>query len=281
MKEDNKDLNTENKDFFEFGNKNQAESEKKIDETVTVVSDSETEVCEIEVSDSEAENKIAMTVESSDRKSQPSSDIKKKKHPVVSACLWVVIVALFICCAFMIYGNIIYNDLYLVDGASMTIQCIEGEGDNVTVVNYGYVDGSVVYVSQSEVKRGDVVILQKGDSKSLIKRIVAFGGDSIWVEDGYVCVKTTGGESYTITEAEGAMLSRISDFELGNLAGKTANNPYIVPNGCLYYMGDNRNNSTDSRAKGAVPLTDIRGKVEGFVPDWYFLIVKIRDNAIK
>ena len=37
--------------------------------------------------------------------------------------------------------------------------------------------------------------------------------------------------------------------------------PYTVPEGCYFVLGDNRENSSDSRSFGAVPLDEITGRV--------------------
>lgn len=92
----------------------------------------------------------------------------------------------------------------------------------------------------SYLKRG-VVICFKVDGKPLIKRIVGLPGETISFKDGYVYIN---GEKLN------------DDFE------KMTNYPedeIVLGNDEYYCLGDNRNNSNDSRDYGPVHLDDITG----------------------
>ena len=165
-----------------------------------------------------------------------------------------------------------------------------------------YADGAVVNVDrtagENDVKRGDVVVFylnnpswfkrhfdffQKIDGtnqehKLLIKRVVAIAGEQIWTEqvgDKYkVMVKTVDGqivgEWYTATgdnaEDESIIEEKqfyISPYMLQRLASYTKDNPYTIPQGHFFAMGDNRDVSHDSRANdiGDIPYQNLFGKV--------------------
>lgn len=105
---------------------------------------------------------------------------------------------------------------------------------------------------------GDIVVLSKygsennENSQPLIKRVVAIEGDEVLInyDDGKVYVN--GVESETVRFAKDDFI-----IEEGNVEF-----PQTVPEGCVFVLGDNRNNSTDSRfsSVGMVPVENILGK---------------------
>ena len=99
------------------------------------------------------------------------------------------------------------------------------------------------------VQRGDVVVFHpptkyNGDKTDLVKRVVALGGDTVEIKDGAFWLNgERQAEPYTLEPAE-----------LTYEAHKVADN-------CLFVLGDNRNNSHDSRFFGDVPSENWVGRV--------------------
>ncbi len=119
-----------------------------------------------------------------------------------------------------------------------------------------------------------------GKYKKLIKRVVALGGDRIWTEPsdgGYILVIQTAdgqilrednylvdGQAALFFNASGEYTSVpwINSDHLYNLSGcNSQESAYIVPDGCFFFLGDNRNNSNDSRNLGALPISCVYGVV--------------------
>ncbi len=132
-------------------------------------------------------------------------------------------------------------------------------------------------------QRGDVVVfrLPSDPSVDYIKRVIGLPGDKIQVVDGDVHingvpVKRAGAPPY-IDNEEGALSPPVKRWKETLPNGKTfytldlvehgfADNTqvYTVPPGHYFMMGDNRDNSTDSRFSqvGFVPLENIVGKAQ-------------------
>jgi signal peptidase I len=97
-------------------------------------------------------------------------------------------------------------------------------------------------------QRGDIVVLDDptGTVQTLIKRVIATGGQTVDLVDGKVLVDGVAlDEPYTHGKPSEPMAVEM---------------PYVVPDDSVWLMGDNRTNSADSRVFGAVPLADVRGK---------------------
>lgn len=105
----------------------------------------------------------------------------------------------------------------------------------------------LVTFRKTEYQRGDIVVLHDPVEKGafLVKRLVAVGNDDIYIHKGQIMVNSKPIQEPYIRE-------RI-DYEFG---------PYRVPQGHIFVLGDNRNESEDAHKWGhGIPETTIVGKV--------------------
>ncbi len=91
----------------------------------------------------------------------------------------------------------------------------------------------------SEPERGDVVMFDYPDNETVlyVKRIIGLPGETIEIIDGnvYIWKDSEGNEKMKLDEPY------LKESAIGSYG------PYTVPEDCYFMLGDNRNNSWDSR----------------------------------
>lgn len=97
-------------------------------------------------------------------------------------------------------------------------------------------------------KRGDIVVFAPpvayhGNKEDLVKRIVAMGGDEVEIRQGALWLNGVRQNEPYLAEP------MHDDFE-----------KHTVPPGEFFMMGDNRNDSFDSRYWGSVPRENLKGR---------------------
>jgi signal peptidase I len=98
-------------------------------------------------------------------------------------------------------------------------------------------------------ERGDIITARDPQTSGwIIKRIVGLGGDTVALDDGHLIVR-----------------GRPVDEPYADQSGMDGRyyGPVVVPPGHVFLLGDNRDESADSRTFGPVPVEDITGRLIG------------------
>jgi signal peptidase I len=94
-------------------------------------------------------------------------------------------------------------------------------------------------------ERGDVVVFHfpHDPSRDYIKRVIGLPGEAVEIREGRVYIN-------------GKLLEETYSVNPGSYSSKAVE----VPEGALFVLGDNRNNSSDSHSWGTLPQSQIVGK---------------------
>lgn len=110
-----------------------------------------------------------------------------------------------------------------------------------------------------EPERFDIVIFHASSESDFIKRVIGLPGEHIamrnnnlYVDDEYV------EENFLFDGNKRITGLTTNNFELEELTGHHE----VIPEGYVLVLGDNRNNSTDSRSIGLISIDDIVGRAK-------------------
>ena len=181
------------------------------------------------------ENKDAVTAATPKKKEKPKKSMKQEIFE------WIMVFVVAAAMAFVV-RTFIFEPVR-VDGSSM-LNTLH-DGDFMIATKFDYLLG--------DPERFDIVICDypnTEDGKYRVKRVIGLPGETI---------ELVAGELYI----DGEHVEQ--DFDMTE--NEAYFGPYVVPEDHYFVMGDNRNNSKDSRSTlvGALPREMIRGHVRAIV----------------
>ena len=135
-------------------------------------------------------------------------------------------------------------DIYKIPSKSM--QPILIPGDVITVSSLSYI--------QKKPQRNDVIIFYLTEKNKLekrvqyIKRVVAIGGDSIQLKNGKLFINQNSVNENYVSQSNNKTPYSLKMTQI------------TVPENHVFVLGDNRDNSADSRMFGTIPVGDVFAK---------------------
>ncbi|MCR5628577.1 signal peptidase I [Eubacterium sp.] len=104
----------------------------------------------------------------------------------------------------------------------------------------------IIFKSNKHIKRNDIVFLHSDKlEEDIVKRVIAVENDVVEIKGTDVYVNS----------------KKIDDSYTENHTDEQYIKPMKIPEGCIYVLGDNRDDSTDSRVLGPVDVEDVFAKV--------------------
>ena len=195
---------------------------------------------------------------------------------------------LFTCILAILFRTFLFEPFH-IPSSSMKPNLLIGDYVFVNKMAYGYSSYSVPFhpkfitghLFQKLPKRGDIAVFvpPKDEKSYYVKRVIGLPGDVVEIKDHKIFVN---GNELQLTEngvfddfVEGAGKMKFDKFIEQNIdqrkyeilyfdgSPSLLNEVYQVPNDSIFLMGDNRDNSMDSRFPdvGFIPVNNLVGRV--------------------
>ncbi|PCH63891.1 MAG: signal peptidase I [SAR86 cluster bacterium] len=182
---------------------------------------------------------------------------------------------LLFCC--IVFFKSAIADLSSISGASMQPTLLDGDKVWVNKLAYNvkipFTEISLADVSDPQ--RGDIVIIgSKRANKRLVKRIVGIPGDEIYMQNNALVINGRAANYEVVSRDEDSLII-IEDLPGHSHRAQLSNNyisrstrsygPAVVPEGQYFVLGDNRDNSADSRVYSFIPREELIGRSSSVV----------------
>ncbi|MEQ8953943.1 MAG: signal peptidase I [Gammaproteobacteria bacterium] len=183
----------------------------------------------------------------------------------------------FLLLACIVFFKSAIADISSISGASMQPTLLDGDKVWVNKLAYDikipFTEFSLAELSDPE--RGDVVIFdsERAD-KRLVKRIVGVPGDTIYLQNNTLVINGSPAEYEVLYRDNDAVIieenlpQRSHQAQLSRLYMNRSSRSYgpaVVPEHQYFVLGDNRDNSADSRVYSFVPREEIIGRSSSIV----------------
>ncbi|MGL4209404.1 MAG: signal peptidase I [Candidatus Adiutrix sp.] len=149
---------------------------------------------------------------------------------------------------------------FYIPSGSMIPTFLEGDRVLVNKFSYGLRNpyNNQLWLENQKPQRWDIVVFISPREKNLdfVKRVVALPGETVFMRDGELYVDGL------------KMADPHANFSSQNFGGGRTFAPVKIQEGHYFMMGDNRDNSSDSRVWGTVHESLLRGKAWRLYWSW-------------
>lgn len=188
-----------------------------------------------------------MAKETSMRQTKKKSTVREYTEAFVIAFIIALLIRTFLVQAFKIPSS----------SMEPTLQV----GDHILVSKFIY-GIRIPYIGKKflefhKPERGDIIVFiyPEDPQKDFIKRVIATEGEEVQIKDKQILIN-----GRSIKDPWGVHENRTGVFGPSHFGPRDNYGPKVVPANSLFVLGDNRDNSQDSRYWGFVDLSAVKGQ---------------------